>query len=154
MGKIYKGDLIADEMRFAIICSRFNEFITNKLLEGAIDALIRHKAKEENIDVIWTPGSFEIPIVANKIAKTKKYDAIICLGAIIRGETPHFEYVASEVSKGISKIGLETLIPVIFGVLTVDTLDQAIGRSGTKYGNKGWSAALSAIEMVDLMKKI
>ncbi|MFH1825397.1 MAG: 6,7-dimethyl-8-ribityllumazine synthase [Candidatus Firestonebacteria bacterium] len=154
MGKIYEGNFIAKGKKFAIILSRFNEFITKKLLEGAMDTLKRHEADEKDIDVYYVPGSFEIPYVANKIAKSKKYNAIVCLGAIIRGDTPHFDYIASEVSKGIASTSLETGLPVIFGVLTTDNIEQAIERAGTKAGNKGSEAALSAIEMANLYSKI
>lgn len=154
MIKIFEGQLIADKFKFGIIVSRFNEFISNKLLEGALDALQRHGVLQENIEIAWVPGSFEIPLTAQKLAKTKKYDAVICLGAVIRGSTPHFEYVSSEVAKGIAKVNLDTGVPVIFGIITSDTLEQAIERAGTKAGNKGWDAALSAIEMADLLQKI
>ena len=147
-----EGHLNAKGFRFGLVVSRFNEFISGKLLSGAIDALIRHDAREEDIEVLWVPGSFEIPLIAKKMAKSKRYDAIICLGAVIRGSTPHFEYVAAEVSKGIALVGLETEIPVMFGIITSDTLEQAIERAGTKAGNKGWDAALGAIEMVNLIK--
>ena len=152
--KKYEGELQAKGVKFAVIVSRFNEFITNKLLDGAVDALLRHGASEENIDVIKVPGSFEIPLVAKKIAKKKSYDAIICLGTIIRGATPHFEYVASEAAKGIALVSLEAEIPVAFGVITADTIEQAIERAGTKSGNKGWDAALVAVEMAQLLKKL
>ena len=154
MNKIYEGQLIADKYRFGIVVSRFNEFISNKLLGGALDALQRHGAPSENIEVAWTPGAFEVPLIAQKMARTKKYDAVICLGAVIRGSTPHFEYVSSEVSKGIAKVSLDTEIPVIFGIVTTDTLEQAIERAGTKAGNKGWDAAIAAIEMADLSGQI
>jgi 6,7-dimethyl-8-ribityllumazine synthase len=154
MGKVYQGLLSAEGVKFGLICSRFNEFITTRLLEGAKDALLRHKAREEDIDIVWVPGSFEIPTVASRLAQQKKYDALICLGAVIRGETPHFDYVAAEVAKGIAKVAIETLTPTIFGIITADSIDQAIERAGTKQGNKGWFAALAAIEMVDLMKKL
>ena len=152
--KKYEGELQAKGLKFAVIVSRFNEFITNKLLDGAVDALLRHGASEENIDVIKVPGSFEIPLVAKKIAKKKSYDAIICLGTIIRGATPHFEYVASEAAKGIALVSLEAEIPVAFGIITADTIEQAIERAGTKSGNKGWDAALVAVEMAQLLKKL
>lgn len=132
--------------------SRFNEFISGKLLTGALDALKRHDAKDEDIEMLWVPGAFEIPLIAKKMAMSKRYDAVICLGAVIRGSTPHFEYVAAEVSKGIALVGLETEIPVMFGIITSDTLEQAIERAGSKAGNKGWDAALGAIEMVNLIK--
>ena len=152
--KKYEGELQAKGLKFAVIVSRFNEFITNKLLDGAVDALLRHGASEENIDVIKVPGSFEIPLAAKKIAKKKSYDAIICLGTIIRGATPHFEYVASEAAKGIALVSLEAEIPVAFGIITADTIEQAIERAGTKSGNKGWDAALVAVEMAQLLKKV
>ncbi len=148
--KTYEGKLIARDYRFAIVVSRFNEFISGHLLSGALDCLKRHEADEDKIEIIWVPGSFEIPLAALKAAKSGRYDAVICLGAVIRGSTPHFDYVASEVSKGIASVGLETNTPVIFGVITTDTLEQAIERSGSKAGNKGWQAAASAIEMADL----
>ena len=152
--KTIEGKLVARDYRFGIIVSRFNEFISGHLLGGALDCLKRHEAKDDNIDVIWVPGSFEIPLAAMKAARSKKYDAVICLGAVIRGSTPHFDYVAAEVSKGIASVGLDTGIPVIFGVITSDTLEQAIERAGSKAGNKGWQAALSAIEMADLSSQI
>ncbi|MEK7698059.1 MAG: 6,7-dimethyl-8-ribityllumazine synthase [Nitrospirota bacterium] len=152
--KKYEGELQAKGLKFAVIVSRFNEFITSKLLDGAVDALLRHGASEENIDVIKVPGSFEIPLVAKKIAKKKSYDAIVCLGTIIRGATPHFEYIASEAAKGIALVSLEAEIPVAFGVITADTIEQAIERAGTKSGNKGWDAALVAVEMAQLLKKL
>ena len=152
--KKYEGELQAKDFRLAVIVSRFNEFITNKLLDGAVDALLRHGATEQNIDVIKVPGSFEIPLVAKKIARKKSYDAIICLGTIIRGATPHFEYVASEAAKGIALVSLESEVPVAFGIITADTIEQAIERAGTKSGNKGWDAALVAVEMAQLLKKL
>jgi 6,7-dimethyl-8-ribityllumazine synthase len=154
MPKVYEGQLIAKGKRFGIVASRFNEFITNKLLEGALDALKRHGAKDDEIEIAWVPGSFEIPYAAQRMAASKKYDAIICVGAVIRGSTPHFEYIASEVTKGIAQTGLNTGVPVIYGVITPDTLEQAIERAGTKAGNKGFQAAVSAIEMVNLFDKI
>ncbi len=154
MNKVFEGQLKADGFKFGIVVSRFNEFISNKLLEGALDALQRHGAPGESIEIAWAPGSFEIPLVAQQMARLKKYDAVICLGAVIRGSTPHFEYVSSEVAKGIAKVNLDTEVPVIFGIITSDTLEQAIERAGTKAGNKGWDAAVSAIEMADLTKKI
>jgi 6,7-dimethyl-8-ribityllumazine synthase len=154
MSTVKEGLLNASGRRFAIVASRFNELIGKKLLEGAIDCLLRHNGSEEDITVVWVPGAFEIPIVAKKLAKTKKFDAVICLGAVIRGNTPHFDYIASEVSKGIAAISLELEVPVIFGVLTTDTIEQAVERAGTKSGNRGWDAALSAIEMADLLKKL
>jgi len=154
MSKTYEGNLIGKGLKFGIVVSRFNEFFSTKLLDGAKDALNRHGVLETDIEVAWTPGSFEIPLIAQKMAETKKYNAVICLGAVIRGGTPHFDYIASEVAKGIAKIGLETGVPVIFGVITTDTLEQAIERSGTKDGNKGFDAAVSAIEMANLVKGI
>lgn len=148
--KTYEGKLIARDYRFAIVISRFNEFISGRLLSGALDALKRHDAQEENIAVIWVPGCFEIPIAANQAAAGKLFDAVICLGAVIRGETPHFDYVAAEVAKGVAKVGLDTGVPTIFGVITSDSLEQAIERAGAKAGNKGFEAAVSAIEMADL----
>ncbi len=154
MANIISGYLNANGKKFGIVVSRFNEFISNKLLDGTYDCLERHECKSDDITVAWVPGAFEIPMVAKKMALTKKYDAIICLGAVIRGATPHFDYVASEVSKGIANTSLETGVPVIFGVVTTDTIEQAIERAGTKSGNKGWDAALTAIEMVDLYGKL
>lgn len=154
MSKTYEGVLTASNQKIAIVCSRFNEFITNKLLGGAIDALLRHGLPEENIDIAWVPGAFEIPVVAQKLANKKCYDAVICLGAVIRGSTPHFDYVAAECSKGIAQASMNTGVPVIFGVLTTDSIEQAIERAGTKAGNKGFEAAESAIEMSNLMRSI
>ncbi|MGQ9570160.1 MAG: 6,7-dimethyl-8-ribityllumazine synthase [Thermodesulfovibrionales bacterium] len=152
--KIIESELQAKGLKFGIVVSRFNEFITSKLSEGAIDALLRHGAKEEDIDVVKVPGSFEIPLIAKKLALKGTYNAIICLGAIIRGSTPHFEYIASEVSKGIAIASMETGVPIAFGVITSDTIEQAVERAGAKSGNKGWDAALTAIEMAQLMKKL
>lgn len=152
--KTYEGKLVAKDVKFSIIVGRFNEFISSKLLDGAIDGLKRHGAKEEDIDITWVPGAFEIPLIAKKMAKKDKYGAVICLGTVIRGATPHFDYVASEVSKGVASVSLETEKPVIFGVLTTDTIEQAIERAGTKAGNKGFDAAVSAIEMVNLINSI
>ncbi len=154
MGKLYEGSLVGKGLKFGIVVSRFNEFITNKLLTGAQDALKRHDVADEDVEVAWVPGAFEIPVVARKLAQSKKYDAVICLGAVVRGSTPHFEYVASEVSKGIAKISLETGLPVTYGVVTADTLEQAIERAGTKAGNRGFDAAVDAIEMANLMKNL
>jgi len=154
MGKHFEGKLLGEGLKFGLIISRFNEFVSKKLLEGAQDALLRHGVKEEDIDIAWTPGSFEIPLVAKKLAQTKKYDAIICLAAVIRGGTPHFQYIAAEVTKGIAKVGLDAELPVIYGVITADTLEQAIERAGTKAGNKGFDAAVSAIEMANLVRGI
>lgn len=152
--KTIEGKLIARDYRFALVVSRFNEFISGHLLSGAIDCLKRHEAGEDAIEIIWVPGSFEIPLAASKAARSKRYDAVICLGAVIRGSTPHFDYVASEVAKGVATVGLDTGIPVIFGVITSDTLEQAIERAGSKAGNKGWQAAASAIEMADLNSQL
>jgi len=154
MANVLKGKLIAKGRKFGIVVSRFNEFITSKLLDGAIDALERHDADGKAIDVVWVPGSFEVPYAAKKMASGKKYDAVICLGAVIRGETPHFDYISSQVAKGISQASLETGVPVIFGIITADNLEQAIERAGTKAGNKGAQAAIAAIEMVDLFNRI
>jgi 6,7-dimethyl-8-ribityllumazine synthase len=152
--KIVEGELQAKGLKFGIVTSRFNDFITSRLLEGAHDALLRHGAKEGDITVVKVPGSFEIPLAAKKMASKKAYNAIICLGTIIRGATSHFEYIAAEVSKGIATVSFETGIPVTFGVITTDTIEQAIERSGSKSGNKGWDAAVSAIEMAQLLKKL
>ncbi|MFO7887171.1 MAG: 6,7-dimethyl-8-ribityllumazine synthase [Eubacteriales bacterium] len=152
--KVYEGQLKADGKKFGIIVGRFNEFIGGKLLSGALDGLKRHGCTEENIEISWVPGAYEMPLVAKKLAKSKKYDAVICLGAVIRGATPHFDYVSSEVSKGIANVSLDTEVPVIFGVLTTDTIEQAIERAGTKSGNKGYDAAVSAIEMVNLLDQL
>ncbi len=152
--KTYEGKLIAEGLKFGIIVGRFNEFIGGKLLGGAIDALKRHGVEEDEIEIAWVPGAFEIPLVAKKMVKSKKYDAVICLGAVIRGSTPHFDYVSSEVTKGVASVSLETEVPVIFGVLTTDTIEQAIERAGTKAGNKGYDAAVTAIEMANLLKQI
>ncbi len=149
-----EGKLTAKNKKFGVVVSRFNELISSQLLSGAKDCLIRHECKDENITVAWVPGSFEIPLTAMKMAKSKKYDAVICLGAVIRGGTPHFEYIAAEVSKGIAQTSLETGLPVIFGIITSDTIEQALERAGTKAGNKGWDAGLSAIEMVNLFGKL
>ncbi|MBU2700263.1 dimethyl-8-ribityllumazine synthase 6-7 [Sporomusaceae bacterium BoRhaA] len=154
MSHVYEGKLTAKGLRFAVIVARFNEFITGKLLTGAMDGLLRHDAAEEDIDTIWVPGAFEIPIIAQKLAKSGKYDAVICLGTVIRGSTSHYDYVCSEVSKGIAHVGLETGVPTIFGVLTTENIEQAIERGGTKAGNKGFDAAMSAIEMANLLKNI
>jgi len=154
LGKNFEGLLLGKGLKFGLVVSRFNDFITAKLLEGAQDALVRHGVRQEDIDVARVPGAFEIPLAAQRLAQTKKYDAIICLGAVIRGGTPHFEYIASEVSKGIARVGLDTGLPVSFGIITADTLEQAIERAGTKQGNKGFDAAVDAIEMASLLKGI
>ena len=152
--KTFEGNFTGGKIKVGIIGGRFNEFITSKLIAGAQDALIRHGVKEENIDLAWVPGAFEIPLVAQKMAKTKKYDAIITLGAVIRGATPHFDYVCSEVSKGVATVSLQNEMPVIFGVLTVNSIEEAIERSGTKAGNKGFEAGMGAIEMINLLNSI
>jgi len=146
--------LLGEGLKFSVVVSRFNEFVTRKLLDGAQDGLLRHGVKEGDIDVAWVPGSFEIPLITSKLARTNKYDAIICLGAVIRGETPHYEYIATEVTKGIAKIGLETGLPITYGIITADSLEQAIERAGTKAGNKGFDAAVDAIEMANLLKSV
>ncbi|MBE0480514.1 MAG: 6,7-dimethyl-8-ribityllumazine synthase [Dehalococcoidia bacterium] len=150
MVKYYTGKLLGEGLKFGIVVSRFNDFITNRLLEGALDAFSRHGVRDEDIEVAWTPGSFEIPVIARTMVGTGRHDAVICLGAVIRGGTPHFDYIASEVTKGIARVGLETGYPVILGVVTADTLEQAIERAGTKAGNYGAQAALHAIEMANL----
>jgi 6,7-dimethyl-8-ribityllumazine synthase len=154
MPAVIEGVLDATGKRFGIVASRFNELITRKLVDGAMDCLVRHNAADKSITLVWVPGAFEIPLAAQRMARTKKYDAIVCVGAVIRGGTPHFEYVASEVSKGIAKVMLDDDVPVVFSVLTTDSIEQAIERAGTKSGNKGWDGALSAIEMADLLGKI
>lgn len=154
MPKILEGKISAEGLRFAIIVSRFNDFISSKLVEGAMDALNRHGASEEKISLVKVPGSFEIPLVAKRLAEAGKFDGIICLGAVIRGATPHFDYVAAEVSKGVAAVALETNTPVAFGVLTTDSLEQAIERAGSKSGNKGWDAAMAAMEMVNLLREL
>jgi len=152
MPNIIEAGLNAEGKKFVIIASRFNDFITDRLVSGAVDALVRNGADDKDIDVVKVPGSFEIPLVAKKSADTGRYDAVICLGAVIRGATPHFDYVSAEVSKGVAAVGLESSIPVIFGVITTDNIEQAIERAGTKAGNKGWSAAISAVEMANLIE--
>jgi 6,7-dimethyl-8-ribityllumazine synthase len=154
MSKPIEGMLVGKGLKFGLVVSRFNEFLTQKLLDGAQDALLRHGVAQADIDVAWVPGSFEIPLIAKKLAQTKRYDAIVCLGAVVRGDTPHFEYISAEVTKGIAMVGLETGLPVIYGVVTADSLEQAIGRAGTKEGNQGFKAASSAIEMANLVKSI
>ncbi len=154
MDKHFEGTLLGKGLKFGVIVSRFNEFITGKLLEGAQDALLRHGVNQGDIEITWVPGSFEIPLVAKKLAEAKQYDAIICLGAVVRGGTPHFEYVAAEVTKGIAKVSLDSGLPVTYGIITADTLEQAIERAGTKMGNKGFDAAMSAIETANLLKSI
>lgn len=152
--KVFEGKLVSKEIKVGIVAARFNEFITAKLLGGALDALKRHGVKEEDIDLAWVPGAFEIPLIASKMAKSGKYDAVICLGAVIRGSTTHYDYVCSEVSKGIANVSLSSDIPVMFGVLTTENIEQAIERAGTKAGNKGFDCAVSAIEMVNLIREI
>jgi 6,7-dimethyl-8-ribityllumazine synthase len=152
--KRYEGKLLGEGLKFGVVVSRFNDFITGRLLDGAQDALSRHGVKDDDIEIAWTPGSFEIPLVAKKMAQTGKYNAVICLGAVIRGGTPHFDYIAAEVSKGIATVGLDIGVPIILGVITADTLEQAIERAGTKSGNYGAQAAIHAIEMANLIKTI
>ncbi|MEW6233002.1 MAG: 6,7-dimethyl-8-ribityllumazine synthase [Chloroflexota bacterium] len=154
MGKVYEGKLLGEGLRFALVVSRFNEFISTKLLEGAQDALVRHGVAEESVETVYVPGAFEIPMVAKRLARSGRYDAVICLGAVIRGATPHFDYVAAEVSKGIAAVALETGVPTLFGVITADNLEQAIERAGTKAGNKGFDAAVGALEMANLLKTL
>ncbi len=154
MPKFYEGNLLGQGLKFGVVVGRFNEFITNKLLSGALDAFNRHGVADQDIEVAWVPGAFEIPMVARKMVLSKKYDAVICLGAVIRGATPHFEYVAGEVTKGVAKVGLDSGVPTIFGVITADTIEQAIERAGTKAGNKGWDAAATAIEMANLIRNM
>ncbi len=154
MAKSYEGMLLGKGLKFAVVISRFNEIITTRLLDGARDAFLRHGVGEQDIDIAWTPGSLEIPLVAKQLAQTRKYNAIVCLGAVIRGGTPHFEYVSSEVNRGISRVSLDAGLPVIQGIITADTLEQAIERAGAKEGNRGFTAASSAIEMANLMKAI
>lgn len=152
--RTFEGSLVANNMKVGIVAARFNEFITSKLLGGAVDGLVRHGVSEEDVQIAWVPGAFEIPLIAGKMAKSGKYDAVICLGAVIRGSTSHYDYVCAEVSKGIAHVSLESDIPVMFGVLTTDTIEQAIERAGTKAGNKGYDCALGAVEMVNLIRDI
>jgi 6,7-dimethyl-8-ribityllumazine synthase len=154
VNKTFEGMLLGEGLKFGIVVSRFNDLFTNKLLEGAEDTLLRHGVNEDDIEVAWVPGAFEIPLAAQKMAATKRYDAVICLGAVIRGGTPHFEYIAAEVTKGVAQVGLNSGVPVIFGVITADTLEQAIERAGTKQGNEGSKAAITAIEMANLLNTI
>ncbi|MEQ6376829.1 6,7-dimethyl-8-ribityllumazine synthase [Bacillaceae bacterium S4-13-58] len=153
MGRIYEGHLVGTGLKVGIVIGRFNEFITSKLYGGAMDALKRHGVDENNVDVAWVPGAFELPLIAKKMAESKKYDAVIALGTVIRGSTPHFDYVCNEAAKGIAQVGLQSGVPTIFGVLTTETIEQAIERAGTKAGNKGWEAAVSAIEMANLTRQ-
>jgi len=152
--KVFEGKLVTGEIRVGIVAARFNEFITSKLLDGALDCLKRHDVGEENIDIAWVPGAFEIPLIASKMAKSGRYDAVICLGAVIRGSTTHYDYVCSEVSKGIANVSLNSDVPVMFGVLTTENIEQAIERAGTKAGNKGYDCAMGAIEMANLIREI
>lgn len=152
--KTFEGKLVSKEIRIGIVAARFNEFITSKLLSGAMDALVRHDVKEENVHVAWVPGAFEIPLIASKMANSGNYDVVICLGAVIRGSTTHYDYVCSEVSKGIASVSLTSGVPVMFGVLTTENIEQAIERAGTKAGNKGYDCAVGAIEMVNLIREI
>lgn len=150
----YEGHLIATGLKFAVVVARFNEFISTRLLDGALDALKRHDADMDGVDIAWVPGSFEIPLAAARLAGSGRYDAVICLGAVIRGGTPHFDYVAAEVSKGIARVNLDKGVPTVFGIITADTIEQAVERAGAKQGNKGWQAALTAVEMANLMKTV
>ena len=152
--KTFEGNLVSKDIRIGIVAARFNEFITSKLISGAMDGLVRHNVNEDNIHIAWVPGAFEIPLIASKMARSGNYDAVICLGAVIRGATSHYDYVCNEVSKGIASVSLETGVPVLFGVLTTENIEQAIERAGTKAGNKGYDCALSAIEMVNLIKEL
>lgn len=154
MPKFYEGHLLGQGLKFGLVLGRFNEFITNRLLGGALDALTRHGVAEQDIEVAWVPGAFEVPLAASKMAAMKKYDAVICLGAVIRGATPHFDYIAAEVAKGVAKVGLDSGVPAVFGIITAETIEQAIERAGTKAGNKGWDAAVTAIEMANLLKNM
>jgi len=154
MARVYEGNISGEGRRFGVIVGRFNDFISDRLLGGALDALARHGTKDEDVDIVKVPGAFEIPLMAKKLAEKKKHDAIICLGAVIRGSTPHFEYVSAEVSKGIASVSLDSGVPVIFGVITTDSLEQAIERAGSKSGNKGWAAAVAAMEMANLAESV
>lgn len=154
MPNVYEGKISGEGKKFGVVVARFNDFISDRLLSGALDALARHGTRDEDIDIVKVPGSFEIPLMAKKMAQRKKYDAVICLGAVIRGSTPHFEYISAEVSKGVAMVSLESGVPVIFGVVTTDTLEQAIERAGSKSGNKGWAAAVAAMEMANLVESM
>ena len=154
MPKFYEGHLLGQGLKFGLVLGRFNEFITNRLLGGALDALNRHGVSDDHVEVAWVPGAFEIPLVAGKMAHSGNYDAVICLGAVIRWATPHFDYIAAEVAKGVAKVGLDSGVPTVFGVITAETIEQAIERAGTKAGNKGWDAAVTAIEMANLLKNM
>ena len=152
--RVFEGKLVGKGLKFGVVVSRFNELITRRLLEGALDVLRRHGVKEDDVDVVWTPGAFEVPLVAQKLAESARYDAVVALAAVIRGSTPHFDYIAKEVAKGLAEVALKTGVPVAFGVITADTLEQAVERAGTKAGNKGADAARSAIEMANLLKQL
>lgn len=152
MPKVYEGHLVGEGLKIGVVVGRFNEFITSRLLTGALDSLTRHGVSDQDIEIAWVPGAFEIPAIARRMAESGRYNAVICLGAVIRGATPHFEYVAAEVAKGVAKVGLDSGVPTIFGVITADTIEQAVERAGTKAGNKGWDAAVTAIEMANLVK--
>ncbi|OAT81722.1 6,7-dimethyl-8-ribityllumazine synthase [Desulfotomaculum copahuensis] len=154
MPKVYEGHLVGQGLRFGLVVGRFNEFITGKLLTGALDALNRHGVADQDIEIAWVPGAFEIPLVARRMITMQRFDAVLCLGAVIRGATPHFDYVAAEVAKGVAKVGLDTGVPAVFGVITADTIEQAVERAGTKAGNKGWDAAVTGIEMANLMRNL
>lgn len=154
MARSFEGNLVGEGLKFGVVVARFNEFITGKLLQGAMDAFVRHGVRESDVDVAWVPGAFEIPLVARAMAQTQRYAAVVCLGSVVRGGTPHWEYISAEVTKGIAAVGLETGVPTIFGVITAETLEQAIERAGTKAGNKGFDAAVGAIEMANLMNSL
>jgi len=154
MSKVIEGNMIAKGKKFAVVASRFNDFLTKELISGCVDTLVRHGASDQDLTITWVPGAFEIPLVAQKLAKAKSFDAVICLGTVIRGATPHFDYIASEVAKGIASVSKDTGVPVILGVITADTIEQAVERAGTKDGNKGRDAALSAIEMANLLSQL
>lgn len=154
MPKVFEGHLMGQGLRFGLVVGRFNEFITNKLLSGALDALKRHGVNDQDVEIAWVPGAFEVPAVARRMVSLQRFDAVICLGAVIRGATPHFDYVAAEVSKGVAKVGMDSGVPAIFGIITADTIEQAIERAGTKAGNKGWDAAVTAIEMANLTRTL
>lgn len=154
MPRTIQGKLIGKNKKFGIVVGRFNEFISSKLLTGALDCLQRHDVNDDDIEIAWVPGSFEIPLTALRMANSKKYDAVLCLGAVIRGATPHFDYIAAEVTKGVAQVNLQTGVPTVYGIITADTIEQAIERAGTKAGNKGWDGALTALEMVNLFEKI
>ena len=154
MPKVHEGQLDAQGLKFGIAVSRFNDLVTTRLLDGALDCIKRHRGDDDNIQIAWVPGAFELPLVAKKLAESGKFDAVICLGAIVRSDTPHFDYVAGESAKGIARVGLDSGVPVIFGVITADTVDQAVPRAGVKAGNRGWDAAMNAVEMASLMAEL